>query len=123
MGLRAGDLQARTSVFQLTLVDLPNGGQEEQLVPIVVGEPSTPALPLAADEQVRLSTQVATATHRVQMRAPHDAAGAVIVVTAAMRVAVRNGWTGLVQDYAVLAVNNLEGRGRDLELVVQERVT
>jgi head-tail adaptor len=57
------------------------------------------------------------------MRAPHDAAGAVIVVTAAMRVAVRNGWTGLVQDYAVLAVNNLEGRGRDLELVVQERVT
>lgn len=120
--IRAGDLIARLTVTAEELTDLPNGGQGVVDVAVLTDVPAQLA-PIGIDEALRQSAQYATATHRARLRMPHDATGAVIVVTPAMLAAVTSGYTGRVQAFAIVGVTDLDGRGRELELVLEERVT
>jgi head-tail adaptor len=122
MTIRTGRLQARLSVTAQQLVDLPNGGQDTVDVALVVNA-AAEIVPLASEERLRQGTHYATATHRARLRMPMDLAGEVIVVTPAMTVSATHGSTGQMKAYGIVAVIDVEGRGRELELVLEERVT
>ena len=122
MTIRAGRLQARLTVTSPTLVDRPDGGQEPGTVDVLVDWPAQ-VEPISADEQLRLGAQLATATYRAHLRMPKTAAGDVIVVTPAMSATATHGYTGQVQTFEILKATDVEGRGRELELTLEERVT
>jgi head-tail adaptor len=122
MTIRAGDLQARLTVTSPTLIDRPDGGQEPGEVDVLVNEPAQIA-PISADEQLRLGASIATATYRAHLRMPIDAAGQVIPITPAMLATATHGYTGQVQAFTIMKATDVDGRGRELELVLEERVT
>jgi head-tail adaptor len=122
MTIQAGRLHARLSVHSPQTVDLPNGGQDTVDVVVVVNAPAE-LVPISGAERLRQGTQYATATHRAHVRMPRDLAGQVIAVTPAMTVSATHGYTGEVRAFAIVEVVDVEGRGRELELVLEERVT
>jgi head-tail adaptor len=122
MTIRAGRLHARLNVTAQQLVDLPNGGQDVVDVPVVVDAPAE-LVPIGSDETLRQGTQYATATHRAHVRMPRDLTGQVIAVTPAMTVSATHGYTGQARAFVIVEVVDVEGRGRELELVLEERVT
>jgi head-tail adaptor len=122
MTIHAGDLQARLTVTKTELVDRPDGGQEPGVVDVLVNVPAS-VVPISADEQIRLGTQLATATYRAHLRMPYDAAGQVVTITPAMSATSRHGYTGQVQTFTIAKATDVDGRGRELELVLEERVT
>ena len=54
---------------------------------------------------------------------PVDVAGQVIAVTPAMTASATHGYTGQVRAFVIVEVVDVDGRGRELELVLEERVT
>ena len=122
MTIRAGDLQARLTVTAETLVDRPDGGQDVVRTDVVVNA-GAQLEPVDAREDLHLGTQVATATHRAHLRAPYDAEGHVIPITPAMTATARHGYTGAVRTFAIVKVTDVDDRGRELELILEERVT
>ena len=122
MTIRAGDLQARLTVTATTYVDRPDGGQDTVLTDVVANA-GAQIEPVDAREELHLGTQVATATHRAHLRMPYDAAGQVIPITPAMTATARHGYTGQVQTFAIVRVTDVDFRGRELELILEERVT
>jgi head-tail adaptor len=122
MTIRAGRLQARLSVTAQQLVDLPNGGQDVQDVPVLVNV-AADVVPIGSTEALRQGTQYATATHRAHVRMPVDVAGQVIAVTPAMTASATHGYTGQVRAFTIVEVVDVDGRGRELELVLEERLT
>lgn len=122
MTLRAGKLQARLTVTQQQLVDRPDGGQEVQDV-VVVDAAAAQIEPIAADEELRQGVPFATVTHRARLRTQIDVDGQLIPITPAMTATARHGYTGQVQNFEINDVVDVEGRGRELELILTERVS
>jgi head-tail adaptor len=122
MTLRAGQLQARLTVTSQQLVDRPDGGQDVVDV-VVVNGAGAQVEPIATQERLQAGVQFASATHRARLPMPYDADQHVIAVTPAMKASVKHGYTGVVTAYEIIAAQDVEGRGRELELVLQERVT
>jgi head-tail adaptor len=122
MTIHAGRLHARLSVTAQQTVELPNGGQDTVDVAVMVNAPAE-LVPIGSDERIRQGTQYATATHRAHVRMPRDLAGQVIAVTPAMTASATHGYTGEVRAFRIVEVVDVEGRGRELELVLEERVT
>lgn len=135
MTIRAGALLTRMTVYEEQLVDRPDGGQDVTRVPIVTDAPAT-MRPLGATERASGGAQFASATHRATLRLPRDASGRAVEVkmpataeglpTPAMTVDARSLTTGLAQTFQVVGVLGPfddETRGRELELLLVERVT
>jgi len=122
MTIRAGRLRARLTVTSEQLVDRPDGGQDIQHVAVVV-DAGADVVPIASEERLQVGGQFATATHRAHLRQPYDATGRVIVLTPAMTATAKHGATGTVTDYGIVSVTDVDGRGKELELVLEERVT
>jgi len=122
MTIRAGRLQARLTVTSPTLVDRPDGGQEPGTVIVVANWPAD-VVPISADERLQAGAQLATATHRAHLRTPKDANRQVIAITPAMAAEVIHGYTGEMKTFTIAEVADVDGRGRELELVLEERVT
>ena len=122
MTIRAGRLQARLSVTAQQVVDLPNGGQDVVDTPVLVSV-AADLVPMGSEERMRQGTQFATATHRAHLRMPVDLAGQVIAVTPAMTASAIHGYTGQVRAFTIVEVVDVDGRGRELELVLEERLT
>ena len=122
MTIAAGRLQARMTIIESTMVDRPDGGQEPGTRNVLVNEPAH-VEPIAADERIRQSVQYATATHRAHLRMPLDASHHVIPITPAMTATATHGYTGQTQTFTISQVTDVEGRGQELELILEERVT
>jgi head-tail adaptor len=122
MVIRAGLLQSRLSVVAEQLADLPNGGQGVIEVAVLTNEPAN-IRPISAQESVAYGAHYATATHRALLRYPRDEEGLLIEVKPHMRATAVSGYTGRAQAFAIVGVFDVEARGRELELLLSERVT
>lgn len=120
--IRGGEQQSRITVTAQTLVDRPDGGQDV-ITSVVLDAVPASVRPVAADEMLRQTAQYAVATHRARLRMPRTDAGAVVPLSPAMLADAISGYTGQRQTFTITAVQDPDGRGRELELLLEERVT
>lgn len=102
------------SVIGRELVDLPNGGQEVQDVPVVEDEPMS-IDPLTARERAESGGILSEATHRIRF---YWLAG----VRPAQKILVHDDHENRDRTFEILSVLNPLERALILELVVVEKV-
>jgi head-tail adaptor len=122
MTIRAGELLARLTISAELLVDLPNGGQGIETIVVVTDTPAA-VVPIAATETAGLGAQLATVTHRARIRLPRDAAGLAVTISPAMTATATSLSTGQTRTFQIAGAPDVDGRGRELELLLTERVT
>lgn len=112
--LEPGDLWHLIGIVDRVLVDLPNGGQEEQDVPLVTDEPAS-IEPLTARERAESGAILAESTHRIRL---YWVAG----VKPAQKVTFADPLEGRTRTFEILGVENPAERGWLLDLFTVERV-
>jgi head-tail adaptor len=112
--LNPGDLWHVGTIVGRAVVDLPNGGQEETDVEVVVDEPMG-IHPLTGRERAESGGILSEATHRIRM---HWIAG----VRPAQQIRLTDANENRERVFEILAVLNVEERGLVLDLTVVEKV-
>ena len=112
--LNPGALWHVGTVVGRALVDLPNGGQEEQDVEIVVDDPMA-IHPLTGRERAESGGILSEATHRIRM---HWIAG----VKPAQKIVLQDSNEARERTFEIVSVLNVEERALVLDLTVVEKV-
>jgi len=102
------------TIVATQLVDLPNGGQEVQDVPIVTDEPMA-IDPLTAIERAESGAILSEATHRVRF---YWVAG----IRPAQRVVMQDPYEDRQRTFQIVSVLNPGERALLLDLLVVEKV-